>query len=39
MFGACWAATALAAPWSPAEPYAVPVVNVLFVSVEGHTSV
>lgn len=37
MIVAWWAVEALAAPWRPAEPYAVPVVNVRFVSVEGNT--
>ncbi|MEN0067696.1 MAG: hypothetical protein AAGA48_36545 [Myxococcota bacterium] len=37
MFVAGWASVALAGPWGPVEPYAVPVVNVSFVSVEGNT--
>ena len=37
MIVASWTVAALAAPWSPTEPYAHPVVNVLFVSVEGNT--
>ncbi|MEM6928912.1 MAG: hypothetical protein AAF602_18375 [Myxococcota bacterium] len=32
-----WCAAATAAPWAPAEPYAVPIVNVFLVSVEGST--
>jgi len=32
-----WTNAALAAPWAPPEPYALPVVNVRFVRVEGDT--